>query len=185
MSIFFTPQKYDGTQRLYLCRGTHPLLEGQVGAKRIDLAFRHFFRISHAMEPDEPFEPMVIGLFRSPAIVAGAQSFPQLVDNFGVGGRGRFPIIQRFYRTKRRIDFDRLSGKHLQQVVKNPIGVGNGPVFFLGMPSTPFDSFDLVNPLLRVWEIDKESALVARAILNGGGRQARPIVLAHHFFLMS
>ena len=78
MSPFFTPQKYDATQRLYLCGGTHPLLEGQVGEKRIDLAFRHFFRISHAMEPDEPFEPMVIGLVPFARHSGGSAELPAI-----------------------------------------------------------------------------------------------------------
>jgi len=65
---------------LILSRSCHIRLGSQMGEKCGDLSFRHFGRVTFAMEKNESLDPIAIRLLRSDAVVFAPDYFPDLIE---------------------------------------------------------------------------------------------------------
>ncbi len=68
-----------------LRRGADLFLHSKMGQKGIDFRLGDLHRMAHMVEKDETFDPMAVGLLGPTAVMARAQGFPQLIEEF------RFP----------------------------------------------------------------------------------------------
>ena len=90
-------EEHQGIHGLVLGRGRDVSVHGQVGQERLDLGFggEEVFARPHAVEPDEPYDPLHRGALGVDGVVVQTEHLSHVIEAFGLlrsrRGRQRIP----------------------------------------------------------------------------------------------